>query len=43
VSTYDDLIEYLVAKHDSIRVSKLNFEGANIAIWSTFPNEERAS
>ena len=43
VSTYDDLIEYLVAKHDSIRVSKLDFEGANIAIWSTFPNEERAS
>lgn len=43
VSTYDDLIEYLVAKHDSIRVSKLDFEGANIAIWSTFPNEERES
>jgi len=43
VSTYDDLIEYLVAKHDSIRVSKLDFEGANVAIWSTFPNEERKS
>ena len=41
VSTYDDLIEYLVNKHDSIRISKLNFDGANLALWSTFPNEER--
>ncbi|GFH52765.1 hypothetical protein CTEN210_09241 [Chaetoceros tenuissimus] len=36
VSTYDDLIEYLVSKHPSIRMSKLDFDGANTAIWSTF-------
>mmetsp|Transcript_24414 Transcript_24414/g.30044 ORF Transcript_24414/g.30044 Transcript_24414/m.30044 type:complete len:547 (+) Transcript_24414:73-1713(+) len=36
VSTYDDLIEYLLDKDDSIRVSKLDFEGANLALWSVF-------
>jgi len=40
VSTYEELLAYLVAKHESIRISKLDFDGANIAIWSTFPNEE---
>ena len=39
VSTYDDLIEYLVDKDDSIRITKLNFEGANLALWSTFDVE----
>lgn len=41
VSTYDDLIEYLSNKDDSIKISKLDFDGANVALWSTFPNEER--
>ena len=36
VSTYNDLIEYLVDKDDSIRVTKLDFEGANLALWSTY-------
>ena len=36
VSTYDDLIEYLVDKDKSIKVTRLNFEGANLALWSTF-------
>jgi hypothetical protein len=39
VSTYDDLIEYLVKKDDSIKISKLDFEGSNIALWSTFSKE----
>jgi hypothetical protein len=41
VSTYEELLAYLVAKDDSIRISKLDFDGSNLAIWSTFPNEER--
>lgn len=36
VSTYEDLIEYLMAKHHSIRKTTLPFEGANVALWSTF-------
>ncbi len=36
VSTYDDLVEYLVNKDESIRITKLNFEGANLALWSMF-------
>lgn len=36
VATYEDLIEYLVEKHPSIRISKLNFDGSNLALWSTF-------
>ncbi len=39
VSTYDDLIEYLCLKDESIKVSKLDFDGANIVLWSTFSNE----
>ena len=41
VSTYDDLIAYLVNKDASIRISKLDFDGANLALWSTFPTERR--
>mmetsp|Transcript_4597 Transcript_4597/g.6520 ORF Transcript_4597/g.6520 Transcript_4597/m.6520 type:complete len:668 (-) Transcript_4597:1723-3726(-) len=36
VSTYTDLIEYLVDKDPSICISRLNFDGANLALWSTF-------
>lgn len=36
VSTYDDLIEWLRAKDPSIRVSELDFDGAHLAVWSTF-------
>ena len=34
VSTYNDLIEYLVDKDINIRVTKLEFDGANLALWS---------
>ena len=33
VSTYYDLIDWLVAKHPAINASQLPFEGANIAVW----------
>jgi len=36
VSTYTELVEYLMAKHQSIQRATLPFEGANIALWSTF-------
>lgn len=36
VSTYYDLIDWLVAKHPAIKVTRLPFEGANIAVWATF-------
>ncbi len=36
VSTYSDLIEYLVDKDENIQVTKLDFDGANLAVWSTF-------
>ncbi|KAL7478993.1 hypothetical protein ACHAW6_004745 [Cyclotella cf. meneghiniana] len=36
VSTYYDLIDWLVAKDPSIQVTQLPFDGANIAIWATF-------
>ena len=36
VSTYDDLIEFLASKDDSIQISKLDFDGANTVLWSTF-------
>lgn len=36
VSTYSDLIEYLVDKDESIQVTKLDFDGANLAVWSAF-------
>jgi len=36
VSTYDDLIEYLVDKDETIKVIKLDFDGANLCLWSTF-------
>jgi len=41
VSTYDDLIEYLVDKDDSIQVTKLDFDGANMGLWSTFPGQRQ--
>lgn len=37
VTTYLDLIDYLASKHESIRRTTLPFEGANVALWSTFP------
>lgn len=40
VSTYYDLIDWLVAKHPSIRVSRLPFDGANLAVWSTFQSND---
>ena len=36
VSTYGDLLEYLIEKDSSIRQSELPFEGKNKVIWSTF-------
>lgn len=36
VSTYDDLIQYLMAKDVEIKKTVLPFDGANIALWSTF-------
>jgi hypothetical protein len=36
VSTYQDLLEYLKAKHPSIQQTKLPFEGANAVLWSSF-------
>ncbi|KAL7543598.1 hypothetical protein ACHAXR_012928 [Thalassiosira sp. AJA248-18] len=36
VSTYHDLIDWLVAKHPAIKVTRLPFEGSNIAVWATF-------
>ena len=36
VSTYYDLLDWIVAKHPAIKVTRLPFEGANIAVWSSF-------
>jgi hypothetical protein len=36
VSTYEDLLDYLQEQDPSIRLTKLSFEGRNIALWSTF-------
>ena len=36
VSTYYELIDWLVAKHPDIRVTRLPFSGANLALWATF-------
>lgn len=36
VATYDDLIEWLVGKDPSIRLSTLPFDGSNKAVWSMF-------
>ena len=36
VSTYYDLIDWLIDLHPEIRVTTLPFEGANIAVWATF-------
>jgi len=36
VSTYVDLIQYIKSKDVSIEESLLSFDGANIALWSTF-------
>lgn len=40
VSTYNDLIDYLVDKDSSIKVTPLNFDGANLAVWSVFSNKQ---
>jgi len=39
VSTYFELIDWLVAKHPAINVTRLPFKGANLALWATFDNE----
>jgi len=36
VSTYEDLIEYLLDKDESIKITKMDFDGANLALWSLF-------
>ena len=36
VTSYHDFLDYLASKHSSIQKSQLDFEGANIAVWSTF-------
>ena len=36
VSTYYELIDWLVDLHPAIRVTTLPFEGANLAVWATF-------
>ncbi len=37
VTTYEDLIDYLVSKNESnIQKTTLPFEGANVALWSVF-------
>jgi hypothetical protein len=36
VSTYEDLLVFLAAKHKDIKRTELPFEGANIALWATF-------
>mmetsp|Transcript_19167 Transcript_19167/g.26572 ORF Transcript_19167/g.26572 Transcript_19167/m.26572 type:complete len:188 (+) Transcript_19167:193-756(+) len=36
VSTYNDLLEYLCAKHKKIRKAKMPFDGANYLLWGTF-------
>jgi hypothetical protein len=36
VSTYQDLLEYLMAKDESIQKTTLPFEGANTILWSYF-------
>lgn len=36
VSSYENLLDYLQAKHKSIQRIALPFEGANIALWSIF-------
>jgi hypothetical protein len=38
VSTHADLLEYLMAKDESIQRTKLPFEGANVVLWSSFKN-----
>jgi hypothetical protein len=36
VSTHADLLEYLMAKDESIQRTTLPFQGANVVLWSTF-------
>lgn len=36
VSSYEDLLDYLMSKHESIRRTQLPFQGKNIVLWSTF-------
>ena len=36
VRTYDDLLDWLVARHPAIRTTRLPFDGANVAVWATF-------
>jgi hypothetical protein len=39
VSTYEDLLDYLAAKHKDIQRTELPFEGANIALWASFADK----
>jgi len=43
VSTYFELLDWLVAKHPAINVTRLPFDGANLALWATFDNETRST
>ena len=43
VSTYFELIDWLVNKHPAIKVTRLPFKGANLAIWATFDNESKST
>lgn len=36
VSTYEDLVDFLMAKDLAIQKTVLPFEGANVALWATF-------
>ena len=36
VTTYEDLVDYLAAKHSDIKRTELPFLGANVALWATF-------
>ena len=36
VSTYHELIDWLVAQDPAINVTQLPFGGANLAVWATF-------
>jgi hypothetical protein len=39
VSTYYELIDWLVAKDPAINVTQLPFGGANLAVWATFEHK----
>jgi hypothetical protein len=42
VSSYEDLVEYLIEQDSSIQQTQLPFEGKNNVLWSTFSMENAA-